>query len=72
MADFRAGRGKFKISQEHVVMPEEKKDSKPMGMSQEQGKELLLAKHRAQRTKINKWSVPSLPHEPHICRCNRP
>lgn len=49
MADFRAGRGKFKISQEHVVMPEEKKDSKPMGMSQEQGKELLLAKHNTDK-----------------------
>lgn len=30
-----------------------------------------MAKYRVQRTKINKGSTPSLPHEPHICRCNR-
>lgn len=39
------------------VMTEVKKDSKPMGMSQGQGKELLLAKHRAQRTKPSKLSM---------------
>lgn len=45
MADFRAARGKYKISLEHFVMPEVKKDSKPMAMSQGQGKGLPLAKY---------------------------
>lgn len=71
MADFGAGRGKYKISLEHCVMPEGKKDSKSMAMSQGQGKGLLLAKYRTKSIQIERGSVASFLHESRTCRFNR-
>lgn len=71
MADFGAGRGKYKISLEHCVMPEGKKDSKPMAMSQGQGKGLPLAKYRTKRIQIKGGGVASFLHESWTCRFNR-